>query len=383
MTKARSILEEAYKLAESTDNTYPELSENQENWIKTITEKAESQKAVLAVLITSLTKKIETPIQDIRYHKKELPNGYSGRSFDTSYVTPFIAEKFQRFAMKSGSGWLTRSLEQAHAYTLEYPGRILDKAAKEAFLQILNDIEVNQSDPKKYLHALFASLILLMEKSTADLDLLEGTSTGSAQTPYSDKVTIDNIVDILKHHFSFNYHIAGASRLPVLAVYSAYEMLMALERYDGKTLSPLKTHTTSDIKSGGIGDIEVLDEHRNFFEAVEIKHNIPISPELVRDAYYKFTETPVRRYYLLTTAEPNVNNIDAVGSLVREIHKLHGCEVIVNGILPSLKYYLRLLSNPKFFLDSYSKNLQLDFNQNTDIKEIHLRYWNELLSSLI
>ena len=383
MNKARSILEEAYKLAESTDNTYPELSENQENWIKTITEKAESQKAVLAVLITSLTKKIETPIQDVRYHKKELPNGYSGRSFDTSYVTPFVAEKFQRFAMKSGSGWLTRSLEQAHAYTLEYPGRILDKAVKEAFLQILNDIEVNQSDPKKYLHALFASLILLMEKSTVDLDLLEGTSTGSVQTSYSDKVTIDNIVDILKYHFSFNYHIAGASRLPILAVYSAYEMLMTLERYGGKTLSPLKTHTTSDIKSGGIGDIEVIDEHENFFEAVEIKHNIPISPELVRDAYYKFTETPVRRYYLLTTAEPNVNNIDAVDSLVREIHKLHGCEMIVNGILPSLKYYLRLLSNPKFFLDSYSKNLQLDFNQNTDIKEIHLRHWNKLLSSLI
>ena len=127
----------------------------------------------------------------------------------------------------------------------------------------------------------------------------------------------------------------------------------------------------------------MLDENGNFFEAIEIKHNIPISPELVRDAYYKFTETPGCRYYLLTTAEPNVDNIDAVDSLVREIHRQHGCEVIINGILPSLKYYLRLLSDPKLFLDCYPRNLQLDFNQNTDIKETHLDYWNELLNSLL
>ena len=377
----RSILEDAYQRAESGRNTDFELSELQQKWVETIVEKAESQKAVLAVLITSLTKKIETPTQDVRYHKIELPNGYSGRSFDTSYVTPFIAEKFQRFAMKSGSGWLTRSLEQAHPYTLTYPGRILDKAVREAFLQILNDIEENQADPKKYLQAIFTSLINLMERSTSSLSLLELADTDSAQIPQSDTVTIDNIVNLLKYHFSFNYRVAGASRLPVLAVYSAYEMLMSLERYESKTLQPLKSHTTSDIKSGGIGDIEVLDENGKFFEAVEIKHNIQISSTLVRDAYQKFAETSISRYYLLTTAEPNVDDTDPVDLLVRQIHTKHGCEVIINGILPSLKYYLRLLSNPRLFLDCYSRNLQLDFEQSTDIKEIHLRYWNELLES--
>ena len=58
-----------------------------------------------------------------------------------------------------------------------------------------------------------------------------------------------------------------------------------------KALSTLKSHTTSDIKSGGIGDIEVLDENENFFEAVEIKHNIPISSDIV--AYQKFADTSV------------------------------------------------------------------------------------------
>ena len=202
---------------------------------------------------------------------------------------------------------------------------------------------------------------------------------GFDQPLQSSRITIENIVNILKGHFS----VARASRLPVLAMYSIYEMLMTVERYEGKTLSPLKSHTTSDIKSGGIGDIEVLDENEDFFEAVEIKHNIPISPQLVKDGYEKFCEMSVRRYYLLTTAEPNVDDSETIDRLVQQIHRQHGCEVIVNGILPSLKYYLRLLSNPKLFLDCYSKNLQSDFNQNTDVKEVHLRYWNELLNSLL
>ncbi len=382
MSKTRSILEDTYQLAESRNSTHPELSESQENWVKTIIENAESYKGVLTVLITSLTKKIETPIQDVRNHKTELPNGYSGRGFDTQYVTPFMKEKFQRLAMKE-SGWLTRSLEQVHAFTLDFPGKIRSKLVKEAFLEILNDIEENQTDPERYLYAVFASLITLMERSKVDLGLLETANANLDQTPQTDAVTIENIVNLLKYHFSYNYRVAGASRLPVLAVYSAYEMLMALERYEGKILPPLKSHTTSDIKSGGIGDIEILEENGDFFEAVEIKHNIPISPNLVQDAYQKFAETAVRRYYLLTTAEPNVNDPGAVEQLVHQIHRQHSCEVIVNGILPSLKYYLRLLSNPKLFLDRYSKNLQLDFKQSTDVKETHLRFWSELLDSLL
>ena len=157
---------------------------------------------------------------------------------------------------------------------------------------------------------------------------------------------------------------------------------MEIERYKGKSLLPLKSHTTSDSKSGGIGDIEVLDENGDFFEAVEIKHEIPITTTLVQDAYQKFVSTPVHRYYLLTTAEPNIENATSVENLIQVLQAEHSCEIIVNGIVPSLKYYLRLVSNPKFFIDNYLHNLQQDFSKNTDIKERHLRYWEELLKYL-
>ena len=57
MNKVRSILENAYQLAESASDTDFELLEYQQKWVETIVERAESQKAVLAVLITSILPK--------------------------------------------------------------------------------------------------------------------------------------------------------------------------------------------------------------------------------------------------------------------------------------------------------------------------------------
>ena len=113
MNQVRSILEDTYQLAASTDTTDSDLSESQERWVNAIIEKAESFRGVLTVLITSLVEKIQTPAQDVRYHQDNLPNGYSGRGLDTDHITPFMKEKFRRFAMAE-SGWLTRSLEQPY-----------------------------------------------------------------------------------------------------------------------------------------------------------------------------------------------------------------------------------------------------------------------------
>lgn len=47
-----------------------------------------------------------------------MDKGYSGRSFDTKYITPFMKFKFPKIAMRE-SGWLTRSLEQLEPYDLK------------------------------------------------------------------------------------------------------------------------------------------------------------------------------------------------------------------------------------------------------------------------
>lgn len=376
MKNPRSILEEIYQSAYADRDVLSVLASTEQEWVKVIVAHAESQKAVLAAFVTSLVKKIERPSQDIRYHQAKLSNGYSGRVFDSKHVTPFIREKFSRLAMKSGSGWLTRSLEQTHPYTLDYPGEINSTLMKDAFLQILNDVEENQASPEEYLLALFAHLIDYMENSKVRFVPISEEGRNS--------ISIETIIAILKTHFFHPYRVGGASRLPVLAIYSAYELLMGYNRYIGKELCPLKRHTTSDTKSSGIGDIEVLDEQGEFFEGVEIKHDRPITQAFIQAAFDKFAKTAVRRYYLLTTAEPEVEDedIDAVRRLTYELRSHHGREIIVNGIIPSLKYYLRLLNDPVMFLDCYGGNLQADFDASTDIKRVHLQYWNELLASV-
>ncbi|MCU0498057.1 MAG: hypothetical protein MUF87_11965 [Anaerolineae bacterium] len=366
MSQATEILNHAYKAALSLHEMI--LNQQQHADVITLVEAAETQKAVLTVLITSLTKKIDTPTQDIRQHKVELENGYSGRVYDTRYITPFIREKFRRIHMKE-SGWLTRSLEQAHAFTLDFPGKIANLNVKSAFLRILDDVEIKQASPTAYLITVFAELNALMKRN----ELL--TSQTKFQT---EKVAINAIIEALQAHFSFRYRVKGASRLPVLALYSIYQQLMDTQRYRGKRLAPLKSHTASDLKSTTIGDIEVLNGDNSFFEALEIKAGHPITHTFIEDAFEKFQTFPVQRYYLLTTHEPNTLVPETLIPLITHISQVHGCELIINGVIPTLKYYLRLLENPMDFLLQYQQNLAED----ADVKQPHLEKWVMLQAKL-
>jgi len=379
------ILEESYKVAinevkrDGGEIVLKKLKDNQRDWLFKIVSNAESFRAILTVLTTSLVKKIETPKQDIRYHKNELRGGYSGRSFDTKFITPFFKKYFPRYAMKE-SGWLTRSIEQPHPFTLKFPGKIRNKDVKNAFLQILHDVEENKTNPQNYLVALF--ILLIRELKHSRSLLAEDKIRIQKKT-----LTINLVVECLKTHFFAKYKNAGASRLPVIAIYSVYEILLRdIARYKGKKLLPLKSHVASDIKAKEIGDIEIIDSKtKSIFEGVEIKHGIPIDFLIVRDVYEKIKDIPIERYYILTTAEPNIRKDEEqkVLQFVNEVRKKHGCEIVVNGLIPSLKYYLRLIQNLDEFIVYYSKNIKLEASISTVIKIEHLKKWDEIMKNNI
>jgi len=192
------------------------------------------------------------------------------------------------------------------------------------------------------------------------------------------KITIDSVIAKLRSDFETN----GASKLPVIAMYSIYQIFMnEFERYNKKKLIPLRSHISSDSESRSIGDIEIVDEDESYFEAIEIKHGKQIDSIMVSDAYEKFRDKEISRYYLLTTAEPNIKSDEreTVHIEIERIKEEHGCEVIANGIIPSLRYYLRLLSNPEMFIERYTENLRLEFLKSTEIKTEHIEKWKELL----
>ncbi|RJS68528.1 hypothetical protein CW714_10000 [Methanophagales archaeon] len=239
MGDATSIMENAYAKANKSPFDLNAMDEKRREWITTIADACESQKAVTTALLTCLVKKRIEPEQDIRLHRKEFAGGYSARVFDTKYVTPFLKKRFPRIAMKE-SGWLSRSIEQPHPFTLDFPGKARDEKVKHCFLLIQDDIEENNADAEKYLLALFT---LLIQKFTEIRSILEGVT-------FPKEIPIDLIIGSLKSHFFHKYTSAWASKLPVITIYSLYQLMMEdITRYRNKTLKSLGGCHQSDKES--------------------------------------------------------------------------------------------------------------------------------------
>lgn len=108
----RQTLLEIYQISNDISDVSIDASITQE--LQFILSRMAQNKGVYTVLITLALYKYLNPNQDIRQHKIELPNGFSGRSFDFNYVTPTLKEL--GLPSMAESGWLTRSLEQAYHY---------------------------------------------------------------------------------------------------------------------------------------------------------------------------------------------------------------------------------------------------------------------------
>lgn len=339
------------------------LTDHEQQQLAVVLRYSEQAKAVLTVLMTSLVYKHFNPHQDIRNHQVGIQGGYSGRSFDSKFITPFM--KACKFPAMAESGWLTRALEQKVPYNRDYPGAISPKELKPVFLAILDNIEAGVP-VEPYLNYLLQGLIV--KRNQQRIQLAKPTA-----------LSIDAILNVLQAHFNSHYQAEGASRLPVLAIYAAYQCLIdETKRFENKRLLAMESHTSSDKRSGRIGDIEIIDEKNRVFEAVEVKYAIPITLQKVQDAYTKFQTTPVSRYYILSTANISPTEKIKMDEEVQRIKNVHGCQVIVNGIMQTLHYYLRLLNDTYDFIENYVQLLEDD----TALKFEHKSQWNKLIGEM-
>ena len=369
MNNPTQFLEKIYLESENIKNISElDLNNEQIKWVKNITDAEETSKGVFTALFSSITYKCLHTEQDVRYHKISLENGYSGRSFDTKYVTPFLKSKQFYGAMKE-SGWLTRSIEQPYPFTLDFPGKINNKQVKDAFLKILNDIEENNANPNTYLKAIIKLCLLnKQQKAVAIINPIKREGT----------LNIIDILEYLKKHFYYKYSSRGASILPVIAIYSIYECIInELKRFEGKELEPLNSHTSCDRSSGATGDIVVRDiKSKELYEIVEVKFDIKPDSIMVMDAYKKIKDTNIQRYYILSTVHCDEEERMKIDNLIEHIRTEHGCQIIVNGVFDTLKYYLRLINSTDTFINNYVRNL----SQDTEINFEHKIAWNRIIS---
>lgn len=332
--------------------------------IEILAQNSFNQKGVFTVFVTLSIYKIVYSKQDIRKHQTQIEGGFSGRSMDTKYITPTL--KKLGLPSMAESGWLTRSLEQPYAYTLDYEGKISNKSVKKSFLHLVHTMEIDKINPKYILVELF-KLILEIQKSNKIM-----------MTPLlaPEKLTINKTIFLLEKQFAYDYKTSYGSKLPVLAFYAMYQILIReVSRYSLCELKELGSHTASDRSSKSAGDIEIFKEEK-LFEAIEIKLDKSIDTNILRIAKEKIVRFNPQRYYILSNH--GAVEGDEVNKIIEDVKQEHGCQIIVNGVLATLKYYMRLIDNMEEFYILYSDLVATD----TELKTVHKQVWNELTMEL-
>jgi len=95
--------------------------------------------------------------------------------------------------------------------------------------------------------------------------------------------------------------------------------------------------------------------------------------------YAVHEHSTVSRYFILTTFDNQLEkDKELLNKQVDKVRGIHGCDIILNGVYTTLKYFLRLIDTD-LFIENYVKHL----NKDNSIKYEHKLTWNELCSSLI
>jgi len=370
------ILEELFKEADALrkDPTKIKLSEVERANIDILITHIDKNKSLFSALITSLLKKIISPKQDIRLHRADFKGGYSARSLDTDFTNIFLNKYFPKYA-NTGTGFLTVATRERTKWTLKEGQNIKtrNKLVKKSFLETLDFVQTKNTRAEFYLIYIFLNLIELSKK---DYKLFEETIKDSK---FKDIININVVLAMLEDHLKEKQ----GSRLPVIAIYSVYqELLENVKVYKDKKLLKLNAHTASD--KHGFGDVEIYNKNNTPFEIVEIKHNISIDKDLIFNVEKKAQKSSIKRYYILTTNKKNFISEDEekhINQLILKIKKDSGLDIIANGIITSLKYYLRFVPDLNKFIQTYTKNLVEDAKNSTEIKDFHVRKWDKILKS--
>jgi DNA (cytosine-5)-methyltransferase 1 len=330
--------------------------------------RAQAASAVFTNIITCLAIKSARPDVDVRYHQTQIqkdtdrPAGVNFRGISEDVVYPWLSRN--RFE-GAKSGWQTRTLERPKPYLLTYDENIA--YVKTEFLAVFDEVEEQGQSALDALAYLIWKQVVRREEVRITLSIPKTQDIGT-------------IVELFRLHFFRSYKGAkGASRLPVLALHAIYSVMVPeLRRYAGKTVKSLNEHSAADSQTGSIGDIEVSDdETAEIFEAVEVKHNLTITEAIAADVQLKVMDKAIARYYILTT-HPNCEPDEGARRIIDNIKAVYDCQVIANGVMPSIRYYLRLLDDPSAVFPAYVELLQID----KAIAHEHRTGWNDVVMGI-
>jgi DNA (cytosine-5)-methyltransferase 1 len=334
---------------------------------------AQTKHAARGALLTLLVYKALNLQQDIRCNKTEHPNGFGARSYDTAVTVPFLLA--HALPRNVETHWLSQTL--SYGDSPWFRGRVLKTTPKQAgslLIEIVNDFEelIQERRDKNIPEHHIVDFV----KDTASLilyELIDIRNKDKVLLTRPKNLVIEQIVQLLDEHFHYNYD-RNAPRLPQLAIYALYKCLLrSAGRYKDYTLEPLGRMKAADRKAGTVGDI-VLSLAGRPAEAVETKLGLPIDKLIVSEAIEKIRAASVERYFILSTAGVRPAEANAIQQLCQAFRASNGCEIIVNGVLETIRYCLRLLPSQYEFIVEYTDLVEVDL----DLDYQHRVAWNQI-----
>lgn len=267
--------------------------------------------APMKVAIAATVAKLAYPAWDTRKHQVGIGGLKSLRTTEHEYV----AKNLHRLGLyrTATEGFLTRSFESKHPFTMEYPGAINPPASKHAFLRIVN--RINEDSTPGVAETILRYFLYRLQESKKKVDGIIDEKLVTEK-----RTTLKEIQSVLTALFSGG---AGLSATPTIVVHTAFSIVQP-HMWPDIEMAPLKRHTASDSTSRAIGDIEAYRNGSPFL-SVEIKHNIAIDSSMILTFAQKTLDVPMR--FMLTTRKINTTYTDEnilIGNVTEiTLHYIH------------------------------------------------------------
>jgi hypothetical protein len=313
-------------------------------------------KSLRSAVFASLISKIVEPESDTRKHQKQIGGTRSLRSLDDALSDIMFKHGLYPSAT---AGALTRSLEKAEPYTLDYSGRISPKRYKDPFLQLQHSINTTCSKDE---------IVAMMQYMLCEMIAKREREGKLQQTVKSfGEVSLKTIDELLEALFKIR---SGIAVVPEIVAHCVCEAVLPYLWGEKNTIKPLKGHTTPDGNSKSLGDVEGYRSDGTPFLVAEVKSGIKINDKIVDTFRSKVDGQTVQLKLILSTVATTKtaytdDNIQ-IGTVKEFVMRtLHACMVSNPDILKTFLPELR-----KRILNYRS----LDEARKTDIEMIFTKY---------
>lgn len=318
----------------------------------------DTNRSITRFLLSCLLAKTHQPRVDIRKPYTEIggTDCYSGRSYDEEFVSEFIVR--HNLPLNSTTAFLTPAFRtknqpiDANAILVGKP-----KQAYAALVSLLQDVQEGRIAAESCLTEVIRQLVSMRDSRRESIERL----FASAQTR-TGELSAQQIVEIVHQHL----RQPRGSRLPVLVVSAVYEVIADMT---GKTPRDLSSHTAADMRTGALGDIEiVLPTQSHPYTVYEVKAR-PLRRNDIDTALQKLAQSsvPVAQYVFVVTG----SIAEEISSYLEDINKKHiRTEFQIFDCIQMLDHFLHFFHEKRNeFLGKYMNLVMQDTAVNQELKE--------------